>query len=125
VLIISFGLLAWRAAMARDFVAHRRWALRTFMVASGVWFMRVGYMAWLILNQGPAGITETSDGPFDLFWSFASFLLPLALLELYLHAKSGSGVALKFFTSSVVAIFTILTAIGIFGAFNFMWRPLL
>jgi Predicted membrane protein (DUF2306) len=124
-LIIVFAVLAWRAAIARDFVAHRRWALRTFVVASGVWFMRVGYMAWLIVNQGPVGITEKSDGAFDLFWTFASFLLPLALLELYLYAKSSTGAALKFFASGVVVISAILMGIGIFGAFNLMWRPLL
>ena len=32
-LIMAFAGLAWRAARARDFAAHRRWALRLFAVA--------------------------------------------------------------------------------------------
>lgn len=39
-LIIVFGIFALRAAVARDFVTHRRWALRLFMVVSAVWFFR-------------------------------------------------------------------------------------
>jgi Predicted membrane protein (DUF2306) len=124
-LIIVFAVLAWRCAIRRDFAAHRRWALRTFMVASGVWFMRVGYMSWLIVNQGPVGINDESTGPFDLFWAFASFLLPLAMLELYLFAKARGGVQSKFVASGAVILLTVLMAIGIFGAYTFMWRPLL
>eukprot|EP01036_Dinobryon_divergens_P000246 gene246-296_t len=39
-LILAFAGLAWRAALQRDFVSHRRWAMRTFIVANGVWFLR-------------------------------------------------------------------------------------
>jgi hypothetical protein len=87
-LIVAFSLLAWFHARQRNFAQHRRWALRAFIVASGVWFMRVGYMAWGITTRG-AGIAKGMSGPFDLFWGFATYLLPLAVLELYLRAERG------------------------------------
>jgi hypothetical protein len=125
VLIITFGVLAWRYALARKFAAHRRWALRTFIVASGVWFMRIGYMTWLIVNQGPVGIARDGTGWFDLFWAFATFLLPLAMLELYLYAQVRGGPRSKLAIATVLFGATMLMAVGIFGAFMFMWRPLL
>ena len=63
--------MAWYHARGRRFVLHRRWALRTFVVASAVWFMRVGYMAWGIVTGG-AGIGETMNGPFDMFIVFGN-----------------------------------------------------
>ncbi|MEZ5958061.1 MAG: DUF2306 domain-containing protein [Hyphomonadaceae bacterium] len=44
VLIMAFAAMTWRHALARRFDLHHRWALRTFMVMSGVWFLRVMYM---------------------------------------------------------------------------------
>jgi hypothetical protein len=125
VLIITFGVLAWRYALARNFAAHRRWALRTFIVASGVWFMRVGYMAWFIINQGPVGVKRNGTGWFDLIWAFGTFLLPLAILELYFYAQVRGLRRGKFAVAGVLFIATALMAVGIFGAFMFMWRPLL
>lgn len=123
VLILTFGVLAWRAAMARDFTVHRRWALRTFMVANGVWFMRLGYMAWTILNQGPVGMTRKLDGPFDLFLSFAAYLAPLAVLEIYLRTQARAGAPGKYALAGGLLALTALTALGVFGAAVFMWGP--
>jgi Predicted membrane protein (DUF2306) len=125
VLIIVCGVMAWRYAMARDFAAHRRWALRTFVVASGVWFMRIGYMAWILINQAPVGINDTSTGVFDLFWLFASFLLPLAVLEAWLRIGKNGSTQARFALAGVLVIATLVTGIGIFGAYMMMWRPLL
>ena len=43
VLIMIFAEIALRYARARKIAVHRRWALRTFMVVSGVRFLRVIY----------------------------------------------------------------------------------
>ncbi len=125
VLIIGCGVMAWRCALARDFTSHRRWAMRTFVLANGVWFMRLGYMAWIIINQGPVGIGKNGDGPFDLLWQFGSFLLPLLMLEIYLRAKQSGTTATRFLTAAAMTVASVLTGIGIFGAYLFMWRPLL
>lgn len=121
VLIIAFGIMAWRTARARNFAAHRRWALRTFIAASGVWFMRVGYGAWGIATGG-IGITRGLSGPFDMFWAFATHLLPLAILELYLRAERGMpktqlAMAGGLWLGSAVIL------LGVAGAWVGMWFP--
>lgn len=47
VLILVAATLVLRHALARRMEPHRRWALRLFMLASGVWFFRVGLMSGL------------------------------------------------------------------------------
>ncbi|NND32280.1 MAG: DUF2306 domain-containing protein [Saprospiraceae bacterium] len=123
VLIMIFAALAIQRARTGNIVSHRKWALRTFIVANGVWFFRVGLMAWYIINQGPAGSTEKLDGPFDMVWAFANFLLPLILLELYFLAQSTSDGLRKTAVAIIILISTIVMAIGIFGATMFMWSP--
>lgn len=123
-LILAFSGLAWRAARTRRLAAHRRWAIRLFAVASAVWLMRVGYMAWGIATGG-AGIGSAMDGPFDLFLAFANSLLPLAIAELYLHARAGGTPAAK------AGVAVLLTAAGLIilggsaGAWMMMWGPYL
>ena len=125
VLIILFAVFAWRAAQARDFTSHRQWALRTFIVANGVWFQRLGYLAWVVINQGPRGITEKMDGPFDVFWAFGSYLLPLAVLEFYMRAKESRSAKIKIASAITVSVSTLLMMVGIAGVTLFLWLPLL
>lgn len=125
VLMIFFSVLAWRDARARKITAHRRWALRAFMMVNGVWFFRVGFMAWIILNQGPLGSTEQLDGPFDMVWAFANYLIPLGVLELYFYSQKSSNSKGKYITCISIFLLTLVMAVGIFGAFMFMWKPFL
>jgi len=120
-LILVFSLVTWLKARRHLVDSHRKWALRTFMMASGVWFLRIGMMAWIILNGGPVGTTENLDGPFDRVWSLGHFLLPLALLEIYFWISQSSSGRLKIGFAILLIILTIITAIGIFGASSFMW----
>ena len=121
VLIIGFGLKAWLTARQRDFAAHRRWALRTFVVASGVWTMRVGYITWGILTGG-LGIAKGMSGPFDLFWAFGTYLLPLAVLELYLRAERANP-ARKTAMTATLWVIAILILGGSAGSWMLMWWP--
>ncbi|HMA50047.1 MAG TPA: DUF2306 domain-containing protein [Magnetospirillaceae bacterium] len=119
-LILVFAGLAWRTALARDFAAHRRWALRLFVVTFGVWFYRVGLMFWLLVNRGPVGFDpETFVGPFLTFLSFAQALLPLSILELYLRARERAPVAMA---GGLVAA-TAAMGVGIVAASLIMWLP--
>ncbi len=125
VLIIIFAGMAIKTVRFGNIVAHRRWALRTFLMVNGVWFFRVGMMAWIIINQGPAGSTENLDGPFDMVWAFANFLIPLFILEIYFITQKKSTSIGKYLMAVGLFIFTIIMGIGIFGAFAFMWKPYL
>lgn len=123
VLVLTFGALALRAALSRDYAAHGRWALRLFVVAGGVWFQRLGYMAWVILNQGPVGMTRNLDGPFDMFLSFGAYLTPLAFVELYMLARDRAGARGKLVVAGALVACTLFTLLGIGGAAAFMWGP--
>lgn len=120
-LIVGFGIMAWLTARKRDFAAHRRWALRTFIAASAVWFLRLGYMVWG-LTTGGQGSTMGMSGPFDVFWGFASYLLPLAVLELHFHAERGSPRAK---TAMAVGLWfaSALILLGGAAAWLLMWSP--
>ena len=123
VLILAFAALAFRFAVARQIDRHRRWAMRTFMVVSGVWFFRVGLMAWVVLNQGPVGMNNTLSGPADIALSFGSYLIPLAGLEIYFAAQDSRSGSIRLAASGLVLCLTAIMAIGIFGATVFMWFP--
>lgn len=123
--ILGCAAMAWRHARARRTAAHRRWALRLFLAVSGVWFFRVGLMAWLLLNRAPVGFDpETFTGPVLVALAYAQFLLPLAVLELVFRAQSpGAGARLQAATAALVGVLTLLTGIGIAGATAMMWWP--
>jgi hypothetical protein len=124
-LILIFGALAWRHAVKRRFDQHRVWAMRTFMAVSGVWFLRIGIMGWVLVNQGPVGMSGTLSGPADIVLVFSSYLIPLGLLELYFRAGRSAHAAPKLLTAALVLFAAAFTAIGVFGTIALMWGPYL
>ena len=122
-LILACAALAWRNVLARRLDAHRRWALRAFILVSGVWFFRVGLMFWILANRGPVGIGDDFDGPFVRFWAYGCYLVPLAVLEFYLRAKDGTGPAGKLTMAGLLFLVTACTAVGVLGAAVGMWLP--
>ena len=124
-LILIFGGLAWRQAVKRRFDQHRVWAMRTFMAVSGVWFLRVGIMGWVLVNQGPVGMSDSLSGPADIVLVFGSYLIPLGLLELYFRAGRSAHAAPKVLTAALVLVAAAFTAIGVFGTIALMWGPYL
>ncbi len=118
VLILYFAYQTVRNAIARRIDAHHRWALRLFIAASGVWFFRVGFGLWLFLtNFEMPGVRRDLTGPFDVFAAFGCYLIPLAVLELYLRARrDGAGSAMQLGTSAVMVAATVATGVGAVGA---------
>jgi uncharacterized membrane protein len=123
VLIITFVTLAWRSAHSHEISTHRRWALRSYLVANAQWFTRVGFMAWIIGSRN-LGIGENFDGAFFRFWGFGCYLVPLTVLELYLRAKESAGPRGRFAMAGGLVVLTLLMGVGIFGFYMFT-RPLL
>ena len=122
VLIIVFAVQAWRTARSARLVAHRAWALRTFIAASGVWFFRVAMMLWIALNGGPAGFGAHFDGPFPTIASFACYLVPLGMLELYLRART-RGRAARVAMAVTLFLLTAAMAAGVVLATIGLWLP--
>lgn len=123
-LIAIFAGLTVRTARAHRISAHRRWALRLFLVANGVWFQRIGYLFWFIAAGG-AGIGKHMDGPFDVLWGFGDFVVPLAVLEVYLRTKEQGSPLRRSLVAGVLFAMAAATGIGIVGTYVFMWRPIL
>ncbi len=124
ILIMACAAMAVRHAMARQLAIHRRWALRLFLVVSGVWFFRVFLMLWLTLWQGPAGFDpETFTGPFLTFLAFGQYLVPLSVLEVYLRVRESGGTASRFVVAGSLAFISMAMGLGIFAATLGMWLP--
>ena len=115
VLIMGFAAIALRLARARRFDLHRRWALRTFMVVSGVWFTRVIYSFLGWVPGDTPGSTEDMSGPTNIAIGFASYLLPLAVLELYFLAQRSTSALTKAATAALLLAATAATSIGVYG----------
>ena len=121
-LILIFAALAWRTAVRRDFEAHRRWAMRAFLAVNGVWFLRVGLMAWAIATGG-LGMNKTLSDPADIVLQFGAYLIPLALFEAYWRAGRSARRGLQRLTVVAMGLAAAVTALGVFGAVVFMWGP--
>ena len=71
---------------------------------------------------GGADIAPGMAGPFDLVWGFASYLLPLAMLELYSaapRAAAGRQIAIGL----AMLMGSALILLGSMHAWLFMWSP--
>ncbi|HWU77276.1 MAG TPA: DUF2306 domain-containing protein [Rhodanobacter sp.] len=124
ILIMLCAVMVLRHALARRLALHRRWALRLFLVVSGVWFFRIGLTFWIMLNQGPAGFDpQTFTGPALTTIAFAQYLLPLAVLQLYFHAQDHGGKRGRVAMASGLFASTLVTAVGIVAATMMLWLP--
>lgn len=124
VLIWAFAALALRSAMARDFRMHRRWALRLFLTVSASWFLRIGLFLSFLVFKGPFGFDPVSfTGPFLTFMTFAQFLIPLTILEIYFRAQDHPGSMQKMATAGLLFVVTLAMGAGLFAVAMAVWVP--
>lgn len=121
-LILLFVVLAWRSALRRDFAAHRRHALRAYLLVNGVWFLRIGIMLAAV-TLAPLGVSMNYDGAAFLTLSFLSWTAPLALLQLYLSAERSPQPRVQYGVAALFVLLALLTAAGGLAAWLFMWAP--
>jgi hypothetical protein len=124
ILILVFGSLTLYYAIIKRFHIHRRWAMRTFMVINGVWFLRVGYMAWAHLGNG-IGSNGSLTGPADIVLAFGCYFIPVGILELYFMAQDSAFVKAKLGVAAIVTAATLVMVVGIHGTVTVMWLPVL
>ena len=116
--------MALRYAMARDFKTHRRWALRLFLVSSAAWFLRLVFFLSLAVFKGPFGFDpQTFRGPFLTIMTYAQYLVPLAVLELYLRAQDRPGAVRRMATAAMLFVLTLGMVAGIFAVTMAVWLP--
>ncbi|MEM6893332.1 MAG: DUF2306 domain-containing protein [Bacteroidota bacterium] len=123
-LVVLCAFFAVRQARQKQFASHQRWAMRLFLVMSGVWFFRIGLMFWLLVNGGPVGFDPvTFRGPFLVFLGFGQYTLPLLFAEMFFWANKRKKANTYYTMSGVLAGLTIFTALGTFAATLMMWLP--
>ena len=121
-LIIIFAAMTQRFAIARKYDVHCRWALRLFLAVCAFLFGRAGFQAWIFLTDG-MGHTNAYTGPFDVFWGFGMYLLPLTLLEFYLHVKEKGRSSSKIAMACLITVASALLGLGTFMVAVNMWIP--
>jgi hypothetical protein len=128
-LIVVCALLAIGYARAGKIDAHRHWALLTFLMVSGVWFIRIGYGFWTVatgrppFGGGAPGTTSDMDGWFDMFIVFARFIVPWIVLEFYFYARRTADSRVKMFAAGTLAAAAVVVSVGTVGAARLMWLP--
>jgi hypothetical protein len=124
VLLLACAVLAWRYARMRDFAAHRRWALRLFVLAAGVWFFRIGLAAWIAINRGIAGFDpRTMQGPALLALAAGEWVVPLLVLEAYLRVEKARGSTGRYLVATLLVMLAAATGFGVYRAATGMWLP--
>jgi uncharacterized membrane protein len=115
VLIMLCAVMALRYALARDFKTHRRWALRLYFVISASLFIRAGIFLAVFLNHGPFGFDPTTfSGPFLTFITFAQYVVPLAVLEIYFRTQERAGAPGRLAMAAGLLVLTVALGAGIF-----------
>lgn len=122
-LIPIFIYFTWQTALKRQFALHRRYAVHAFILINGVWTFRLLLMGWLMVNQGRMGNSSTLDGPADITLSFASYLLPMFIAELYFYAVKHPSKWRAGLATIMVMLAVVITAIGIVAATLMLWGP--
>lgn len=123
ILLIYCVTMAVTKARQRDFMAHQRWAMRAFLFLNGVWFLRVGIMAFGLMTSGVFKMPASYVEGFFPIWSFGSYLVPIAMYELYARAKISKSEPFQYGTAALFFVLTGLTLVGLFGTTLVMWLP--
>lgn len=123
ILILFAVYFTWHHAVNKRFDQHMRWAIRCFILVNGVWSFRLYLMGWFFVNQGPNGNSQRLDGPMDIFITFACYLLPLGIAELYFWAKKQRDSNKVWGSTLVMTAGALITLIGVFAAVMMMWMP--
>lgn len=124
-LILAFAGLAWRTALARDFAAHRRWAMRAFLVANAVWFLRLGFVVAALATSAAGLPAPGLKSVFFITWNFGSYLAPLALLELYFRVQRAGGAGGRIAMAGGLVAIAGLMGVGSVGAWFVFFSPVL
>ncbi len=122
-LIMFCAVMALRYAVTRNFATHRRWALRLFIVVGGVWFLRVSAILTLMAMKGLGDDPSLADGAVFSVLSYLQYLLPLAVLELYLRTQDHPGALRRVAMAAGLSVLTLIMGVGIAGATMAFWLP--
>nr|WP_298898908.1 DUF2306 domain-containing protein [uncultured Altererythrobacter sp.] len=110
-LILGFSWMAVRAAMARKFVIHERWAIRLFLVSNAQWFLRIGGFGYFAVMQA-LGYEVAFDGWFFKTWIWGCFIVPLIIAEIHFRARNTQNIAARRAAMGMWVTCIMLTLLG-------------
>lgn len=119
-LILGFAYLTVRLAIKKDIANHRKWALRLFFVSNAQWILRVGTFSYLVTGN-MLGMNPAFGDPFFYMWTFGCYVLPLLTLQLYFYAKERGSNGVKYATSGLLFVITMLMIMGMVGYTPFLF----
>jgi hypothetical protein len=117
--------MAWRTARAREFGAHRIWALRTYVTGLGVLFFRLFLALWVLIFRAPVGFDpRTFSGPFLTALAITVYVGgPLLVVEAYLRAERSTQVMRQRSTGGAMLMLSVLLLGGTVAASLVFWLP--
>lgn len=118
-LILIFAYFTVTRAINKNIASHRKWALRLFFVSNAQWTLRLGVFSYLITGN-ILGKRPAFGDPFVPIWTFACFIFPLLTLQLYFYANEKKSHVIKYVTSGVLFMVTLLMIIGMIGFTPFL-----
>jgi len=124
VLLLVCATMAWRTALRRDFAAHRRWALRLFLLTSSAIFIRTAISLVSVILAGFGALDVTLiQGPVATTVIFGQYCVPLAVLELYFWSQTRGRAPARFAMAGALVILTLVMGAGIGAASAVIFVP--
>ena len=116
VLIWLCGGMALRYALARDLRNSSPLGSSLLPGRKCVVVFRIGFFLSFLIFKGPFGFDPvTFRGPFLTFMTFAQYLIPLAVLEIYLRAQDHPGALRRMATAGMLFVLTLVMGVGLFA----------
>lgn len=110
-----------RHALKREFVTHREWGIRLFMILLSGWLYRMYYGVWG-LATGCAGCGRTMNGPFDVVMDFWFWVPTMLATEFFLRsARQGHSPRMRILWSAGLVIGTLFLALGTYAYTRRLW----
>jgi hypothetical protein len=123
-LVMGCAAMAWRTALARDFVSHRRWAMRLFLLTSSALFIRSAVALISVILAG-VGALDVSfiQGPVQTALIFGQYCVPLAVLELYFWTQARGGSPARLAMAGLLVVLTLVMGAGLAAASGAIFVP--
>ncbi|WP_428377212.1 DUF2306 domain-containing protein [Lichenicoccus sp.] len=119
VLVMLFAGFALRQALAPNFRAHGRWAVRLYLAVSASLFIRASFVLTI-----PLGLDQgATTGPFLTTLSYGQFVVPLAVYELYWRIRDNGGAAPRVAMACGLIVLTLVLGAGIAAATMSLFVP--
>jgi hypothetical protein len=124
VLMLLCAAMALRTAMRRDFATHRRWAWRLYLLVASSLFIRSSLSLSAMIVAG-TGVFDLSvlRGSLLVFLTFAQYVVPLAVLELYFWTQRHGLRAARLAMAAGLLAITVLTGAGVAAASVAVFAP--